>query len=100
LLDIAEFLDEVNLVGLLVVIKEAVDSRLDRVHSGGGCVFRGRGRHDKVDDVHGHGTIEPGLYHMRELTTFGIFHCLYIYTGITILIINGTILIINERSQY
>jgi len=57
LLDIAESLIEVNLAGLLVVVEEAVDSHPDHVRSGGGGV--GRGRHDEVDDVHGHGTVEP-----------------------------------------
>jgi hypothetical protein len=58
LLDVVEFLGEVNLTGLLVVIEEAVDGRLDRVHGGSCGVGRGRGGHDEVDDVHRHGAIE------------------------------------------
>jgi hypothetical protein len=59
MLDIAKFLGEVDLAGLLVVVEEDVDSGLDRVRGGDGSVDRSRGGHDEVDDVHGHGAIEP-----------------------------------------
>jgi hypothetical protein len=48
LFDLAEFLSEVNLAGLLVVVEEAMARHADRVRGGGGGV----GRHDEVDDIH------------------------------------------------
>lgn len=61
MIDVAEFLGEVNLTGLLVVIEEAVDGRPNHVRGGCGDVggiSRCRGGHDEVDDVHRHGAIE------------------------------------------
>ena len=55
LLDVVELLGEINLAALLVVVEERDDGGPDLVCRGGGGV----GRHDEVDDVHGHGAIEP-----------------------------------------
>jgi hypothetical protein len=61
LFDIAEFLGEVNLAGLLVVVEEAVNDHPHRVRVGGsdGGIGGSRGRNDEVDDVQSHGAIEP-----------------------------------------
>jgi hypothetical protein len=72
LLDVAELLGEVNLSSLLVVVKETVESRPDHVRGGGGVVSRGRGWHDEVDDVHGHGAVELAEEHGVEMGPHGV----------------------------
>jgi hypothetical protein len=58
LLNVAEFLGEVNLAGLLVVVEEAVDGQQHRVGGSDGGIGGSRGGHEEVDDVHSHGAIE------------------------------------------
>ena len=55
--DAAEFLGEVNLVGLLVVGEEGLNRGPDRVRSRGGGVGGDGGGHDEVDDLHVHGAV-------------------------------------------
>jgi hypothetical protein len=59
LLDVAELVGDVNLVGLLVVVEETVDGQPHRVGGSDGGIGGSRGRHDEVDEVHSHGAVEP-----------------------------------------
>jgi hypothetical protein len=72
LLDVVEFLCEVNLAGLLVVIEEVVDGQPHRVGGSDGSIGGSRGGHDEVDDVHSHGAVEPAENQGVEAKPCGI----------------------------